>query len=247
MSRLSGRIALVTGGSNGIGAATAELFAAEGAEVGLLDVTDGSEVVASIVAAGGRVVAHTCDVADPSAVAEAVGRLVSELGPVDVLFNNAGMESGDGPTHEIDPSDLERIMQVNVHGMFNTCRAVLPGMIARAHGSIVNVSSVGGLVGNADHHAYAASKGAVIAHTRALAVGYGPNGIRANTICPGPTRTTMSSRLGPEWERQRAAAVPLGRMADPIEIAHAALFLASDDASFVSGAVLTVDGGRTAK
>jgi NAD(P)-dependent dehydrogenase (short-subunit alcohol dehydrogenase family) len=173
--------------------------------------------------------------------------VLGRFGPVTVLFNNAGTEQDDTPVHLADPGAIDHILGVNLQGMFHTCRYFVPAMIENgAGGSIVNTSSIGGLVGTALHHAYVASKGGVIAFTRALAVTYGRDGIRANAICPGPTRSGISARLGAAWESERAAALPLGRIAEPEEIARAALFLASDEASFVTGSILAVDGGRTA-
>jgi NAD(P)-dependent dehydrogenase (short-subunit alcohol dehydrogenase family) len=244
--RLSGQTALITGGASGIGAAAARTFAAEGATVIICDLADGSPVVAEITQAGGSGAAVRCDVADPEAVRDMAEGVLSRHGPVRVLFNNAGTEQGDTPVHMADPAAVDRILAVNLQGMFHTCRYFIPAMLEARGGSIVNTASIGGLVGTALHHAYCASKGGVIAFTRALAVTYGRQGIRANVICPGPTRSGISARLGEEWERERAAALPLGRMGEPEEIAAAALYLASAEASFVTGAVLAVDGGRTA-
>ena len=244
--RLAGRTALITGAASGIGAAAARIFAAEGAIVLICDVADGSPVVGEITAAGGQAAAYQCDVADPAAVQELAEAALARFGPVHVLFNNAGTERDDGPSHLVDPVAVDRILAINLQGMFHTCRYLIPAMIEAGGGAIVNTSSIGGLVGTAGHHAYVASKGGIIALTRALAVTYGRQGIRANAICPGPTRSGISARLGPEWERERAEAIPVGRIAEPSEIAMAALFLASSEASFVTGAVLAVDGGRTA-
>jgi len=244
--RLSRQTALITGGASGIGAAAARTFAAEGATVIICDLADGSPVVADITQAGGSGAAVRCDVADPEAVRDMAEGVLSRHGPVRVLFNNAGTEQGDTPVHVADPAAVDRILAINLQGMFHTCRYLIPAMLEAGGGSIVNTASVGGLVGTALHHAYCASKGGVIAFTRALAVTYGRQGIRANVICPGPTRSGISARLGAEWERERAAALPLGRMGEPEEIAAAALYLASAEASFVTGAVLAVDGGRTA-
>jgi NAD(P)-dependent dehydrogenase (short-subunit alcohol dehydrogenase family) len=244
--RLSGLNALITGGASGIGAAAAMIFAAEGANVIVCDLTDGSHVVTEITQRGGSAVGVQCDVADAAAVHDMAKDVLARFGPVQVLFNNAGTEQGDTPVHLADPAAVDRILAVNLQGMFHTCRYLIPDMIESGGGSIVNTASIGGLVGTALHHAYCASKGGVIAFTRALAVTYGRQGIRANVICPGPTRSGISVRLGAEWEKERAAALPLGRMAEPEEIAASALYLASAEASFVTGAVLAVDGGRTA-
>lgn len=245
MRDLDGQIALITGAAGGIGAAAAILFAKRGAKVVVCDLADGGAVVEEIVRAGGEAAAVRCDVSDAEAVRQLAEQVTATHGTVRILFNNAGTEVDDGPAHEVDPAAVDHILGVNLQGMFHTCRYFIPGMIDGG-GCIVNTSSIGGLVGTALHHAYVASKGGVIAFTRALAVTYGRENIRANVICPGPTRSGISARLGEEWERERAAALPLGRIAHPKEIAEAALFLASPAASFVTGAVLAVDGGRTA-
>jgi NAD(P)-dependent dehydrogenase (short-subunit alcohol dehydrogenase family) len=244
--RLAGRTALITGGASGIGAAAALIFAAEGATVLICDLADGSDLISEITASGGQAAGYQCDVADAAAVRGLAEAVLARFGPVNVLFNNAGTEQDDGPAHLVDPAAVDRILAINLQGMFHTCRYLVPAMIDAGGGAIVNTSSIGGLVGTAGHHAYVASKGGIIAFTRALAVTYGRQGIRANAICPGPTRSGISARLGPGWERERAAAIPVGRIGEPAEIARAALFLASSEASFVTGAVLAVDGGRTA-
>lgn len=236
--RLAGRVALVTGGAAGIGGAVTRVFGREGATVAVLDVTQPAEGLAAMV--------ERCDVADAGAVAHAVSMVLGRYGRIDVLVNNAGIQQPDGLVHETDPADMARVLAVNLAGMFHTVRQVLPGMLERGSGSIVNMSSVGGLKGSTTSHAYGASKGGVISFTRALAATYAAAGIRANALCPGLTRTPMVERLGPEWIAAAAARTPAGRLAEPEEIAAAALFLASDEASYVNGAILPVDGGRTA-
>ena len=246
-ARLAGRTAFITGAASGIGAAAARLFAAEGATVLACDIADASSVVAEIEHAGGRCGVIRCDVSDPEAVRRSAEAVLAHYGTVDVLFNNAGTLAGDAPAHSLDPIVADKILAVNLQGMLHTCRYFIPAMLDAGGGSIVATASVGGLVGAMSNHAYCASKGGVIAFIRAVAVTYARYGIRANAICPGPTRSGMSAQLGgDDWERDRAASVPLGRIALPDEIASAALFLASDEASYITGAVLAVDGGRTA-
>jgi NAD(P)-dependent dehydrogenase (short-subunit alcohol dehydrogenase family) len=246
--RLAGKSAIITGGARGIGADAVRLFAREGARVTFCDVVDGEPLAKEMSAEGQRGQFVRCDVSEAAEV-----RLLVESaaefgdGRVDILYNNAGVESGDGPVHDLAPEALRRILAVNLESMFHTCSAAIPIMMAAGGGSIVNTASVGGLVGTSRLHAYSASKGGVIAFTRSLAITYGKQAIRANVICPGATRTSMSQRFGEAWERDRAETNPLGRIAAGTEIAYAALFLASDEASFVTGAVLPVDGGRTAK
>jgi NAD(P)-dependent dehydrogenase (short-subunit alcohol dehydrogenase family) len=248
LGRLAGKAALITGGARGMGSEAVRLFAHEGARVVFCDVVDGEELAREVRELGGQCEFMLCDVSEPGQVHEFVEKAASEAnGRVDILYNNAGVESGDGPIHELSAEAARRIIGINLESMLHTCREVIPKMIDGGGGAIVNTASVGGLVGTPRLHAYSASKGGIIAFTRSLAITYGAQGVRANVICPGATRTSMSQRLGLDWERDRAAGIPLGRIASGKEIAYAALFLASDEASFVTGAVLAVDGGRTAK
>jgi NAD(P)-dependent dehydrogenase (short-subunit alcohol dehydrogenase family) len=246
--RLAGKCALITGGARGMGADAVKLFAREGAKVIFCDIVDGEELAREVRHLGGKCEFMFCDVSEPEEVHKLVEEAASQAdGRLDILYNNAGVESGDGPIHELSADAARRILGINLESMLHTCREVVPKMIEAGGGAIVNAASVGGLVGTPRLHAYSASKGGVIAFTRSLAITYGAQKVRANVICPGATRTSMSQRFGSDWERDRAAAIPLGRIASGEEIAYAALFLASDEASFVTGAVLAVDGGRTAK
>jgi NAD(P)-dependent dehydrogenase (short-subunit alcohol dehydrogenase family) len=250
--RLSGKVALITGAGSGIGRVAAELFASEGAAVVVADVVAGAadQTVATITSSGGRARAVTVDVADEEQVADMVAAAVDTFGALHVLFNNAGIFPGDdGGVLDTPPSTWDRVMQVNLKGVWLGCRAAVPAMIDSGGGSIVNVASFVALMGAATAQvAYTASKGGVLAFTRELAVEYARSGIRANSLCPGPIDTPLLAELlaDPVRRQRRLIHVPMGRLGRPEEIARAALFLASDDSSFMTGSALVVDGGITA-
>jgi NAD(P)-dependent dehydrogenase (short-subunit alcohol dehydrogenase family) len=228
----------------------AELFAREGARVVVADVADGSETVAAIEAAGGRASAVHCDVSSDESVAAAIAHAVSVHGGLHVLYNNAGISPGDddGPTNTSEAT-WRAVLDINVQGVARCCKHGIPAMLASGGGSIVNVASFVAHVGAATPQiAYTASKGAVLAMTREIAVIYARQGIRVNALCPGPVLTPLLAKfLSDDAKRQRRLVhVPMGRFGQPEEIAKAALFLASDDSSFMTGASLLVDGGITA-
>ena len=253
--RLSGRVALVTGGARGIGAATARALAADGARVVVADVLDGGETVASIVDAGGEALAVRCDVADDDQVQAAVGRAVEHFGALDVLVNDAGISGGSSLAHETDVGEWTRVIAVNLTGTFLCTRAAIPHLLASGRGRVVNVASTYGLVGAPLAPAYCASKGGVVNLTRQLAVDYSGQGLRVNAVCPGYIDTDMGgyrASLGPEGQaaadarREAAAALqPIGRQASAEEVASVVTFLVSDESSFMTGSVVTVDGGCT--
>jgi NAD(P)-dependent dehydrogenase (short-subunit alcohol dehydrogenase family) len=251
--RLAGKVALITGGNSGIGRATALLFAREGAAVVITgrDEERGREVVREIEEDGGRARFVRADVTRAEDCRRAVTETVEAFDRLDVLFNNAGVYvAGDVTECTEDEWDLQ--VDVSLKGTYLMCREAVPVMIAQGVGSIVNNSSGWGLVGGERAVAYCAAKGGVVVMTKAMAMDHGRQGIRVNCICPGDTVTPMEHRdaehRGMTWEGYvtDASERPLGRMGEPDEVAYAALFLASDESSFVTGAALPVDGGGVA-
>lgn len=256
VERLSGKVALITGAGSGIGLAAAELFAAEGAAVAALDQHgDAAERTAGrITASGGRAVAIKADVSAAAEVATAVARTIREFGRLDILCNNAAIDIR-GPVTDADEDDWDRCFAVNVKGIMLCSRAAIPHLEAAGGAAIVNMASAAGLIGVRDLAAYSASKGAVISLTRSMAIDLAPLGIRVNAICPGAVRTPMLDELlrrrgGGDMAAGLAATIlkyPIGRLGIPVDIARLALFLASDEASFMTGSVVTADGGVTAQ
>lgn len=225
---------LITGGSRGIGAATVRAFARAGYAVSFFYLNSGEAAAALAAETGARAI--RCDAADTEAVAKAV----EALPPVDVLVNNAGI-SHVGLISQISPEQWDRLFAVNVKSIYNTVRAVLPAMLAKQAGAIVNLSSMWGQAGASCEAAYSATKGAVIALTQALARELGPSGIRVNAVSPGVIDTEMNARLSPADRQALADETPLGRIGRPEEVAEAILYLAG--AEFVTGQNLPVNGG----
>ena len=248
--RLEGKVAIITGGARGMGASEAKLFAQEGAKVVIGDLLEeeGRQIEAEIAEAGGEAMFLRLDVTQENDWSDAVDRTVARFGKLDVLVNNAGISSSAFPnTNSVD--GWERIMDINSKGVFLGTRSVVPKMLEAGGGSIVNISSIMGLVGSdTGHPAYHASKGAVRLFTKATAVRYGQEGIRINSVHPG-FMPPMASSTPVDRSRRQALIddTPLGREGRIEEVANAVLFLASDEASYITGAELAVDGGYTAR
>lgn len=258
MPDLSGRAAIVTGGAWGIGRAISLAIAAAGASVAVADVNveRGETTAAQARELGGEAAFIACDVSDAHQASALVERTVSQFGRLDILVNNAGIPGTNDPAHQVATEDWDRVIAVNLRGPFLCSRYALPHLMKSGKGAIVNIASTFGMIGAHGSPSYAASKGGVIALTRQLAVEYGPHGVRVNAISPGFIDTDMAdrrTRMTPEEaeanlsDRERRAALqPVGRQADPAEIGSVAAFLASDEASFMTGSIVTVDGGCTA-
>jgi NAD(P)-dependent dehydrogenase (short-subunit alcohol dehydrogenase family) len=251
---LNGKCAIVTGGASGIGFATAVAFAREGARIAIIDINpERVDEAVYELRKGGTTDAKgfVASVTDEGAISGAVKSIEREFEPPDVLMNNAGAVCI-GRVDQTQSADWDHVMATNVGGTFLVSRAVVPGMLKRRSGAIINVGSVAALAGVANMAAYCAAKGAVVSLTRQMAADYSAHGIRVNCICPGTVADTLMGRsiLGtdtsPEIKAKRLAKYPIGRFGTPNEIAEVAVFLASDAASFVTGAAFAVDGGMTA-
>ena len=252
MGELSGKVAIVTGASAGIGRAAALALAAEGAAVVVADVAAdrGEAVAAEIRDKGGRALFVPTDVSHDDQVAAAVRTAVETFGGLDLAFNNAGIEGAPAITHECTLENWNRTLAVNLTGVWSCMRHEIPAMLARGGGSIVNTSSVAGLVGFASLPAYTASKHAIVGLTKTAALEYATQGIRVNAVCPGVIDTEMIDRFTgnqPDAEAALLATEPVGRLGRPEEIADALVWLCSERASFVTGQAIAVDGGFVAR
>ena len=246
--RLREKVALVTGAGSGIGSATAVQFAVEGAQVACVDLTAdaAAETARTIAMRGGEAIALAADVTDQAACARMVEQTLARFGRLTTLVNSAGIRpERPGPTPTL--AEWQRVVDINLTGSYLASRAALPALAASGAGSITHLASIFGLVGGATGAAYAASKGAIVNLTRQMALEWAPR-VRVNCVCPGVIETPMTAplRADPAWAEAVLKRYPLGRFGRPEEIAAAILFLASDEAGFITGVALPVDGGYTA-
>ncbi|WP_408959358.1 SDR family NAD(P)-dependent oxidoreductase [Natrinema sp. 74] len=247
--RLEGKTAFVTGAGSGLGRKAAELFAEEGATIVAadIDLESAEETIGRVEDAGRGGAALEVDVRDADAVHAAVDEAVSEFG-LDIMLNNAGVSHERSNVEEIDEGERDRVIDVNVKGVWNGCHAVIPHFKEQGSGAIVNTASLAGVIGAPQLGAYSLSKGAVVNFTRTVAAEVGPAGVRANAVCPGVTDTAMprKNHTEEEWEQTKeemSRYYPLKRLGRPEDIANAMLFLASDEAAWITGEELVVDGG----
>jgi NAD(P)-dependent dehydrogenase (short-subunit alcohol dehydrogenase family) len=250
--RLRDKVVLITGAASGMGRLAAETFAREGACVAAVDVAagPGEDLAGEIARRGGRAVFARADVGREDQVRSAVRRAVDEFGRLDVLYNNAGIfPENDGSVLDIEEATWDQVMAVNLKGIYLCCKHAIPELIRGGGGSVINVASFVALVGcTVPQDAYTASKGGVIALTKSLAVQFGPKRIRSNAIAPGPIETPLLTSWllnNPEAKQRRLNRIPMGRFGRPEDIVQMALYLASDESTWVNGSVLVVDGGIT--
>ena len=250
--RLEDKVTIITGGASGMGRVAADLFAREGARIVVADVSEEAAEAAAdeVRRAGGQATAIAADVSDESQARRMVDHAVATFGRVDVLYNNAGiMPAADHSVVDTDVATWDRVMAVNVRGVFLGCKYAIPRMVEQRAGSVINIASFVAILGcSVPQDAYTASKGAVLSLTRSLAVQFGPHGVRTNAICPGPVETPLLLDWlvkDEEAKRIRLARNPTGRFGKPEEIVHMAVYLASDESRWTNGASLVVDGGIT--
>lgn len=249
--RLQGKVAFISGGARGMGAAEARLFASEGAKVAIADVLDdeGRKIEAEINETGGECIYLHLDVTSESQWQQAIQDAVSRFGKLDILVNNAGI-SAHGKIEDVTVEEWDRVMDINGKGVFLGTKTAIPEMRKAGGGSIINISSQLGLVGtDISSPQYQASKGAVRIFTKTAAIQYAKEGIRVNSVHPGPINTPMTEarRANPEIYKLMLSRIPMGRYGEPQEVANAVLYLASDESSYVTGSELVIDGGWTAQ
>ncbi len=244
--RLKDRVVIITGGASGIGRTSAFLFAEEGARVAVADYQEaaGKETVAEVNSQGGTAFFVQVDVSNRESVEQMVKKVIDTFGQIDVLINNAGI-TADATLTKMKQEQWDRVIAINLTGVFNCTQAVVPYMIERGTGRIINTSSIVGITGNFGQTNYAASKGGVIAMTKTWAKELGPKGITCNAVAPGFIETPMTKAVPEKILKLMEEKVPLRRLGDPTDIANAYLYLASDAGRYVNGAVLSIDGGLT--
>lgn len=247
MARFTGKVAVITGGASGIGAAAARRFHQEGASVLITDLNDAMGQAIANELGQQRAIYRRVDVARWEDVERMVQEAVNSFGRLDILFNNAGIGSF-ASTPDLSIEEWRRVIDIDLNGVFHGCKAAIPVMRKQGSGAIINTASASGLAGDFSFAAYNAAKGAVVNYTRAAGIDHAREGIRINAVCPGPVATPIIATINdmPGVKKEWDDRVPMGRFAQPEEIASVVAFLASDDASFMTGAIIAVDGGLTA-
>jgi 3-oxoacyl-[acyl-carrier protein] reductase len=238
---MKGKVTIVTGGAQGIGKTIAEFLADQGSDIVIFDVLDGEAVVADLRSRGVRAAFHKLDVSDLTQVGQAVTAVVNEMGVIDNLVNNAGI-TRDKLLLRMSEDEWDQVMRVNLKGVFACTKAVIRHMLKKG-GSIVNVSSIIGLMGNAGQSNYAASKAGIVGFTKSIAREYGERNIRVNAVAPGFIMTKMTDTLDPGWKERTLKAIPLGRLGEAIDVARVVYFLLSDYSAYVTGETINVSGG----
>jgi NAD(P)-dependent dehydrogenase (short-subunit alcohol dehydrogenase family) len=240
---LTNKVAVITGAGSGIGEATARVFAEEGAKVVIGDVADSARAVAeSIKNNGGDAIFFHCDVTNEDSVRSLMEKAYGHFGSVDILVANAGVPEKKSPVHELELSDWQKVIDIDLTGVVITNKYAIQQMLKRGGGAIVNMGSILGLVGQTNSHAYSAAKAAVVNYTRSQALTYAQQGIRINSVSPGYIKTPLLEKLPKDVADEMIAKQPTGRLGNPGEVANAVAFLVSDKASFITGASLSVDG-----
>lgn len=251
MKGLKGRVAVVTGGGSGIGRAIAKRLAEEGVSAGIIDIDarGGEDTVSKIQSAGGKAVFANADITDFDAVTAAVGKIEREAGPIDILVNNAGWDKM-VPFLQTDFELWKKVLDINLYGPLHLHYAILPKMVERGHGKVVNIASDAGRAGSSGEAVYSAAKGGIIAFTKTMARELARANIQLNTVCPGPTDTPLFAQVaqgeaGAKIAEALKRAIPMRRLGQPEDISGAVAFLASDDANYITGQTLSVSGGLT--